>query len=320
MDLIVKNNIQAEQIFEMTNHKVVAVVVTYQPVIDDLTKLLNALVEQVDSVIIVDNGSVTDISSFFKQYSSLKVSVLCLGNNMGVAFAQNTGIKEAEKMNATHVLLFDQDSIPAPDMVLRLMSKLKEIENQGIKVAAVGPCYKDERNIDHPSFISVSGLRVVKSSCRSADKIVESDVLISSGTLIPMSILKKVGGPLTELFIDQVDSEWCFRAKSYGYRLFGVCDAVMHHSLGEDPITFLGRRILHHSPLRHYYIFRNAVWLLSKRYVPLGWKLLFIRTILIRLIVYCGFVEPRLDYLKMMVKGIWHGLVGRLGKYGTNRK
>jgi rhamnosyltransferase len=304
----------------MTNHKVVTVVVTYQPVIDDLTKLLNALVEQVDSVIIVDNGSVTDMSSCFKQYSSLKVSVLCLGNNMGVAFAQNTGIKEAKKMNATHVLLFDQDSIPASDMVLRLRSKLKEIENQGIKVAAVGPCYKDERNMDRPSFISVSGLKVIKSFCRSADEILETDVLISSGSLIPMSVLGEIGGPLNELFIDQVDFEWCFRAKSHGYRLFGVCNALMHHSMGENPRIFLGQKFLHHGPLRHYYIFRNAVWLLSKRYVSLGWKLLFIRTILIRLIVYCGFVAPRLDYLKMMAKGIWDGLRGRLGEFETNRK
>jgi rhamnosyltransferase len=239
---------------------------------------------------------------------------------MGVAFAQNTGIREAMKMNATHVMLFDQDSLPSSDMVLRLMSKLLEIENQGIKVAAVGPCYKDERNMDRPSFISVSGLKAIKSFCRPTDKIIESDVLISSGSLISISILRKVGGPLTELFIDQVDFEWCFRAKSYGYRLFGVCNAVMYHSMGETPKIFLGQKFLHHGPLRHYYIFRNAVWLLSKRYVPWGWKFLFFRTICTRFIIYCVFITPRLDYLKMMTKGIWHGLKGRLGEYGTNRK
>jgi rhamnosyltransferase len=160
-------------------------------------------------------------------------------------------------------------------------------------------------------------LKVDKSPCRPSEEIVESDILISSGSLIALATLAEVGGPLNELFIDQVDLEWCFRAKSQGYLLFGVCNAVLYHSLGEAPKRFLGRKFLHHGPLRHYYIFRNAVWLLFKRYVPVGWKLLFIRTISIRFFVYVCLVSPRLIYLKMMIRGVWHGLLGRLGKLET---
>jgi rhamnosyltransferase len=307
----------------MNIHKcdnVSAIVVTYHPEVAVLQQLLDALDEQIDSIVIVDNGSGEYLQKFIESRRRDNEYLICLGNNLGIAAAHNTGIEWASLMGKTHVILFDQDSMPAPDMVFQLMSTLLEIENQGIKVAAVGPCYKDDRNMDRPSFISVSGLKVVRSFYRPADKIIESDVLISSGTLIPMSILRKVGGPLTELFIDQVDFEWCFRAKSYSYRLFGVCNAVMYHSMGETPKIFLGHRFLHHGPLRHYYIFRNAVWLLSKRYVPLGWKFLFVRTICIRFIIYCVFITPQLDYLKMMMKGIWHGLRGRLGEFGTNRK
>lgn len=295
-----------------------AIVVTYHPEVDILQKLLDALSEQIGSIVLVDNGSGEYLRKFIESRRRDHEHLICLGSNLGIAEAHNTGIEWARQNGKTHVILFDQDSMPAPDMVLLLMSKLLEIENQDIKVAAVGPYYQDDRNMDRPSFISVSGLRVVKSFCRPTDEIIESDVLISSGSLIPMSILRKVGGPLTELFIDQVDFEWCFRAKSYGYRLFGVCKAVMHHSMGETPKIFLGQKFLHHGPLRHYYIFRNAVWLLLKKYVPFGWKLLFMRTILIRFIVYCGFVSPRFDYFKMMTKGVWHGLRGRLGKLETN--
>jgi rhamnosyltransferase len=91
----------------------------------------------------------------------------------------------------------------------------------------------------------------------------------------------------------------------------------MHHSLGGMPKFFLGRKFVHQNPLRHYYIFRNAVWLLSKNYVPLGWKILFIRSIFLRLFVYVCFVAPRKSYFRMMTKGIWHGLRGRLGKLKT---
>ena len=102
--------------------------------------------------------------------------------------------------------------------------------------------------------------------------------------------------------------------KSLGYRSFGACNAVMAHSLGEDPLVFLGRKFLNHNPLRHYYIFRNAVWLISKKYVSIGWKLRFTMVILIRYLLYPLWVTPRFTYLKMMTLGIWHGLIGRMGK------
>jgi rhamnosyltransferase len=303
----------------MINPKVIAVVVTYQPDPEILTLLLKAVVRQVDGVIIVDNGSEIDPSMLDVVWANPEqISVFRLFENTGVAAAQNKGIVEVMRRNATHVLLLDQDSIPTADMVSKLICAEQELISKGEKIAAVGPCYQDDRNMDRSSFITVSGLQVVKRFCRQIDRFIESDVIISSGSLIPLSVLVEVGGPLTELFIDQVDFEWCFRAKSYGYRLFGVCDAVMQHSIGETPKNILGRKFLHHSPLRHYYIFRNAVWLLSKRYVPLGWKFLFIRTIFIRFIIYCVFIAPRLGYLKMMTKGVWHGLRSRTGRYGED--
>jgi len=294
-----------------------AIVVTYHPEIHVLEQLLDALGEQVDSIVLVDNGSGKYLKKFIESRHRNCEHLICLGSNHGVAAAHNIGIEWARRKAKTHVILFDQDSVPASDMVYRLMSKLMEIENRGIKVAAVGPWYKDERNMNRPSFISVSGLKVVKSFSRPVDDVIESDIIISSGSLIPISILVEVGGPLTELFIDQVDLEWCFRVRSHGYRLFGVCNTTMHHSMGENPKIFLGKKFLHHGPLRHYYIFRNAIWLLFKKYVPLGWKFLFIRTILLRFIVYGAFISPRLDYLEMMIKGVWHGLRGQLGELKT---
>lgn len=297
-----------------------AIIVTYHPKVVVLQKLLDALGEQIDSIVLVDNGSGEYLQKFIESRRKDNEYLICLGRNLGVAAAHNTGMERARRMGKTHVVLFDQDSVPARDMIYRLMSDLLKIEGQGIKVAAVGPRYQDERNMDRPSFISVSGLKVVKHFCRPGDDLIESDVLISSGSLIPLSVLSEVGGPLDELFIDQVDFEWCFRVRSHGYRLFGVCSAVLYHSMGENPGILLGKKFLHHGPLRHYYIFRNAVWLLSKSYVPSGWKFLFIRTMIIRLMVYCGFISPRLGYLKMMTKGIWHGIKGQLGELGTNRK
>ena len=51
------------------NRNIVAIVVTYQPDINVLTELMNALKNQVDSIIMVDNGSGIDISSYFSKES-----------------------------------------------------------------------------------------------------------------------------------------------------------------------------------------------------------------------------------------------------------
>ena len=34
-------------------------------------------------------------------------------------------------------------------------------------------------------------------------------------------------------FIDNIDLEWCFRAKSKGYELIGTDEAVLYHAIGE---------------------------------------------------------------------------------------
>ena len=97
--------------------------------------------------------------------------------------------------------------------------------------------------------------------CDQADAVVNVDFLLSSGSLLPLSALANIGLMDESLFIDHVDTEWCFRAKAHGFQLFGVCDAVMTHALGErrKEIWFLRQRVVpFHKPFRYYYMFRNS--------------------------------------------------------------
>jgi rhamnosyltransferase len=297
----------------MTNHKVIAVVVTYQPGLDVLAELLNVLVKQVDSVIIVDNGSAIDVSLCFKQYSLRQVSVLRLGKNMGIAFAQNRGIELARGLEAQFVLLMDQDSIPEPGMVQALLSATIQ------KAAgAVGPRYLDARQENPPPFIRIRGLRLERCACPTSDAIVPVDYLIASGCLIPMAVLNQVGGMREDLFIDYVDIEWGLRARRFGYQSYGVCGGGMTHCLGDDPIEFLSKKLPLHSPLRHYYHFRNAVLLYKERWVPGNWKLVDGWRLCLKYFFYSLFAKPRLAHWRMMTLGLWHGLWGKAGQYGED--
>ncbi len=98
--------------------------------------------------------------------------------------------------------------------------------------------------------------------------IVECDTLISSGCLIPLSVIDAVGTMESALFIDQVDTEWGLRAQKEGFRLYGVRDAVLTHGIGEDFVRpwFAPRRTLPlHSPVRDYYVVRNTIAVFFRR-------------------------------------------------------
>lgn len=290
---------------------VVAVVVTYQPALNILGQLLDALVPQVASVVIVDNGSHFDLAAWNSERNSGAVELLRLGENRGVASAQNAGVQWARSRGAGFVLLMDQDSIPATDMVKKLASSISERPFP----AAAGPRYLDARQDNPPPFLRVRGLRVERSGCPAEESVVPVDYLIASGCLIPMPVLDTVGGMRDDLFIDYVDIEWGLRARHHGFQSYGVCSARMQHSLGDEPVSFFGKSIPVHSPLRHYYHFRNAVLLYKEPWVPLNWKLVDGWRLCLKYVFYSLFAKPRLSHWRMMTLGVWCGLVGKAGKF-----
>jgi rhamnosyltransferase len=295
------------------SRSVTGIIVTYNPDLDGLSSLLEAVIPQVGKLIIVDNGSKQDLKNWIaSRYSSVDFEEL--GQNFGIAKAQNIGIAKASTHGAEYALLLDQDSMPAENMVSMLLSAAEAQMTKGIRLACVGPRYEDPRQKNPPPFIKVTGLRLERQTCAEADSIVEVDYLIASGCLIPLSTLDTVGGMREELFIDYVDIEWGLRAKQMGYQSYGVCSARMKHDLGDSPQPFLGRYIPVHSPLRHYYHFRNAVWLYRQQWLHLNWKMVDGARLVRKFVFYSLITTPRAEHAKMMTLGIWHGLTGKMGE------
>lgn len=273
---------------------------------------MESLAPQVTAVVIVDNGSSPEALAWIAELHPNRL--IALGDNLGIATAQNAGIAVLRTLAADYIILFDHDSLPAPDMVRSLYAIAKAKEDAGVAVAAIGPRYLDVRQQNPPPFIQVSGMRVKRLPCKCTDSVVEVSYLIASGCLIPMQVLDIVGGMCEPLFIDYVDIEWGLRAASRGFQSFGACGAQMNHDLGEVPIRFLGRNVPLHSPLRHYYHFRNAIWLYRQEWPPLMWKLTDAWRLLQKYFFYTFFAKPRYEHWRMMTKGIVHGLMGRMGR------
>lgn len=298
--------------------KVHAIVVTFNPERDVLLREFTLLAHQVDKIWLVDNASSQSLAAWVRGLPwAGKLELVQLSANLGLGAAQNAGIQLARAAGASHVLILDQDSEPMPDMVARLLAASESLQSSGVPVAAVAPVYADFATGPASGFVRLGWLGFKKQTALLGQEVVEADFVISSGSLIPVSVLDDIGPMDESLFIDHVDTEWCLRAQSKGYRLFGVPGARMVHTLGDrrTRIWFLRwRNVAYHSPFRYYYIIRNGLLLQQRSYIPLKWRIgEFFRAM--RMIIFYGiWADGRLNRLNMIFLGLKHGFAGKSGK------
>lgn len=283
-----------------------AVVVAYHPEAARFALLLHSLAAQVDAITVVDNGN---------DVAAPGCKVLPQSTNVGIAAAQNAGIAAALDSGASHVLLLDHDSVPAPGMVRRLREALDTAADVGDRIAATGPVFVDESAGTDSWFVRFGPFGFRRERCVGGASRVEADFLISSGTLISADALRDIGMMDESLFIDHVDTDWCLRARAKGWRLQGVCDARLSHRLGERAVTIAGSRPFYvHGPLRQYYTFRNSVLLYRRPYAPARWIVGDAMRLVKLLAASALFAPPRLRNVGAALRGFADGWRGRAGK------
>ncbi len=305
--------------------RVVSVTVAYNPDPRRLANQLAALQHQVEEIIIVDNGSVPSVKNIYTQPEIValignepRINLVVLPQNQGIASGFNIGIDAARQSGAEFVLLLDHDSIPAADMVSKLLDGFNPAINTDAAktaVAAVGACIVDSRDKKDYPFIRFGWFRHQHIRCMdNSKKRVACDFLISSGSLVSISAFDKIGLFDEGLFIDNVDLEWCCRAKREKFSLYGVCEAELDHRLGDHRRRLWGCiDLVVHSPLRIYYMTRNRIRLYQRSYIPLKWKIKDMGRMIVKFLALMLFVSPRREYLRMTRLALRHGLANRQG-------
>lgn len=288
-----------------------AVIVTYFADEPRVARLLEAVCAQVAHVVIVDNTP----AQAPPVTASIQPGIDRIANhtNLGLAHAQNQGIAHLAALGCTHVVLFDQDSLPAPDMVAHLFAAWEQLHAAGVRVAALGPAWRDRHSGRSAPFVRIGWGRM-----RSAPDapVTECDTLVSSGCLIPLAALDAIGPMDATLFIDQIDTEWGLRAQRLGYRLYGVRSAVLTHGIGESfvrPWFAPARTVPVHAPIRDYFLVRNTIAVFFRRAAPWRWRLLQLLRLPALIVVLVTQMPPRRTRLRYIVRGLVDGLRGRLG-------
>lgn len=295
--------------------QVCAVIVSFHPDPARLQALVESVASQAQRVCIVDNGSAPECVARMRGWMAAPgLHLIELGENRGIAAAHNAGIRYAMAEGYAHVLLLDHDSRLMPGCVARLLDASARLLGAGVRLGAVGPRYHDETTGAYAPFLRFSRWNFRKVHAQREDEAVETSVLISSGSLIRREALDAIGPMDENLFIDGVDWEWCFRAISLGYRLYGIAGATMRHSLGDAGIRVLWRTLPLHGPLRHYYVYRNTVLMCRMPQIPFSWKLHFSLRLVVRFAVYMLLAPRRAERLRLIARGLRDGLAGRGGR------
>jgi rhamnosyltransferase len=234
--------------------RVVAVIPTFRPD-PALLAGLRSVAAQVQSVIVVDDGSPDDRDGVLAMVEEAGHELVRSPTNAGIAAALNVGIRLALDRGADFVLTLDQDTVLPHGYVPDCLTAFR-IANPATKLGIV--C--TDRVNGQPSIpehYTAEGLGLVREA-------------IQSGFLISAECLAECGLFDERLFIDCVDTEYCLRIAQRGYRIAVGPGTDIVHSLGErvalrpfgfarldgdgEPVTYE-----YHGPTRRYFITRNNV-------------------------------------------------------------
>ena len=234
--------------------KVAAIIVSYNPD-SNLFDSINLLLNQVEKVIIVDNGSKEKYVKYIKSINEDKIEIILNTENLGIATALNIGVRKALENGYEWILTMDQDSKASPDMVKKMFNVYNSINREERKdILSIFPNFVDERIQS-----------IEENSNMNSYEYVDAD--ITSGNLLRKEVFEKVGFFDDSLFIDLVDTDFCMRLNEKGIKMIKIRDAVLYHSLGESKTIkgILGSfNTSNHSALRRYYMTRNRFYIWEK--------------------------------------------------------
>lgn len=296
------------------------VTVTYRPDLVILARQLAALPQAVTRVI-VDNGSGANTEAALTQLAQSHpgVVVRCLGRNIGLAAGLNAGVRIAlaESAGAEFVLFLDQDTEPEPGDVGRLVDAAIAVHAADPRAGVFGPLMVDAATGLSHGVHRIRCGRWVRHYPAVADAApIPSAGINGSGMLMRVAVFESLGGFDEALFIDQVDTEMSFRAAAAGHALLTLPQVRFRHRMGDRTLRFwLGswRAWPHRTPARHRYLFRNAVLLLRRPYVPRTWKFWAPVKLLVTALVHLVIDRERFAQLSAMSRGVADGLRGRSG-------
>lgn len=270
-----------------SSYNIAAGIVLYNPDVKRLQENIKAIKKQVDTIILVENGSSN--TDYLQQLDITDTIILTNDSNKGIAFALNQICKYCYDKKIPWVITLDQDSIVSPNIIQILEEYI------GDNVGIICPKIIDrnfKRKEDDYNY-----------------DVKEINWCITSASLTNVAAWKKIGGFDNSMFIDWVDLDFCIALRKNGYKILQTMKTQILHELGENSriIHFRGKQIylLNRPSTRYYFVERNNIYLGRKwDHISLKRKLFETLETLFFVIFY---EKHKWSNFIAMIKGIYHG-------------
>jgi len=224
--------------------RIAATVILFHPDDSCLHNILTYY-SKVDKLYIYDNSK--DVSNEIREWASKQshVTYCHSGINEGISKRLNQATNQAIEDGFEWLLTMDQDSYFVEKDINKYLHCVNETKDKH-NIAQFG--VDVDNNVEDETANSANGIKV--------------EHLITSGSIVNLSLVNEIGGFNEDLFIDEVDWDYCFRAILKGYLVIKFPNVSLQHKLGEVSYflslkTFKKTPRTLHNPLRLYYIIRN---------------------------------------------------------------
>lgn len=281
------------------NNKVCASIITYN-IDEKIIEVVNSIINQVDNIVIVDNGSNSITLDILNELSKKEKVELILNNeNIGIAKALNKGIKFAKEIRAEWILTLDHDSVCEKNMISDMFKAIEGYNS------------KDLISILTPKIFEMNKKDFISKKYNERSSCMEVNDCIQSGSLFNMDTFDEIGLFNEELFIYHVDFDFCQRVLKSGRKIMQCNNTVLYHEEGyKIPKNILGKKVYYnnYSSQAIYYITRNTVYM-GKTY-----SVFYIKRILKDFIHIMLFDKNRKERMFYWIRGLKDGISNKYGK------
>lgn len=256
---------------------------------DDTLQCLESLVKSDFPnfrILVVDNGSEDGSPEAIKEHYP-SVEQIINGKNLGFAGGFNQGFKFALNAGAEYILIVNNDTTVAPDMLKLLFNAILP-EQVGVVSPIILYANKPNKIWSAGAGRNPWTLELTENHGRGQtfSEITERDFLSGCGMLIKRVVLENVGLFDDRFFMYYEDSDFALRVRQSGYKMLLVPQARMWHAvsqssdgtdspnerywMGKSSVLFFrkhihGWRRLLIFPLRFGSIFKNTLLLLRRK-------------------------------------------------------
>ena len=269
-------------------------------------------------VLVVDNGS--DAEALQPLTVLQDIELVRNAANLGFAGGVNVGLRRAFAGGADYVWLLNNDALPAPDALKKLVAMAEAEPSIGL----LSPLLHDHGDSQRPNAcFGLFDRRSLGTTQTDSPEQVrrwlteQPNDVIAFGTalLIRRRLFESIGGFDESLFAYAEDVDYCLRCTAAGFRIGFCFDAIVWHSF-RDPVGDPAGC----PPHIHYYMSRNYPLLWRKLS---GSPLLFARAglwLLRRRLLLIEGMRANPSGVEALLAGLWDGLRGKGGAYDPARR